>query len=302
MSFSTERALSLTRGDSTDNLLMDLSPPEVVAPCSSNSLTPTMGSASPSNQKSATARVQKQTRPMLTAPSFEQHPPDLRDSPWSSTETSGRSRKNSGCLDFGTTNNNTLGISVSNSISRGGPQSQSSVESNSNRNRSVPDIELHYRRGSSDDRLCIISSESPRLYNRHITPHFPHHHHHNLIASRPRVCEHQPFSFSLSRATSRESVRSVQPSSANDSLQLPTVLTTLHRENRMLRQHSQPETSCYHCQVGNNASASLRQLKEATTGDAIAGIAADTLRINGAFRQFRQVVFPVRHLLKTFVV
>lgn len=63
----------------------------------------------------------------------------------------------------------------------------------------------------------------------------------------------------------------------------------------MLRQHSQPETSCYHCQIGSatTASTSLRQLKEASTGDAIAGIAADTLRINGAIRQFRQVAFPV---------
>lgn len=117
--------------------------------------------------------------------------------------------------------------------------------------------------------------------------------------SRPRICEHQPFSFSLSRATSRESVRSFthQPSCESNAsvplrLGLPTLLTTFDRENRMLRQHSQPETSCYHCQIGN-ASTSLRQLKETTTGDAIAGIAADTLRINGAIRQFRQVAFPV---------
>jgi hypothetical protein len=45
----------------------------------------------------------------------------------------------------------------------------------------------------------------------------------------------------------------------------------------------------------------LRQLKEQGGGSSggggcdIAGIAADTLRINGAIRQFRQVAFPVRH-------
>jgi len=69
----------------------------------------------------------------------------------------------------------------------------------------------------------------------------------------------------------------------------------------MLRQHSQPETSCFHCQV-SNASSSLRQLKEANTGDAIAGIAADTLRINGAIRQFRQVVFPLRKPVSTLSI
>ena len=85
-------------------------------------------------------------------------------------------------------------------------------------------------------------------------------------------------------------------------LGLPTVLTTFERENRMLRQHSQPETSCYHCQIGSGtaASTSLRQLKEASTGDAIAGIAADTLRINGAIRQFRQVAFPVGPIFNYF--
>ena len=85
-------------------------------------------------------------------------------------------------------------------------------------------------------------------------------------------------------------------------LGLPTVLTTFERENRMLRQHSQPETSCYHCQIGSSTapSTSLRQLKEASTGDAIAGIAADTLRINGAIRQFRQVAFPVGRIFLSF--
>lgn len=104
----------------------------------------------------------------------------------------------------------------------------------SNQNRSVPDIELHYRRGNSDDRVCVISGpsgcmESPNLCKRRVSSHqFGAHHVHHLrhqvpahhrsgsmmsgvsgsTSSRPRICEHQPFSFSLSRATSRESVRS----------------------------------------------------------------------------------------------
>lgn len=109
----------------------------------------------------------------------------------------------------------------------------------SNQNRSVPDIELHYRRGNSDDRVCVISGpsccmDSPQLCKRRVSSHQfgahqpgSHHMHHlrhqtpthhrsgsmmsgasGSTSSRPRICEHQPFSFSLSRATSRESVRS----------------------------------------------------------------------------------------------
>ena len=308
--------MSLNRGDSTYNLLMDLSPPEVVEPSSDgggggggggSNAGSSSGLTSSPQTLSGGNRLQKQSRPLLTAPSFEQRPPELRDSPWSSTDTSCRSRKSSGAqeLCMASTNNNTLAIAIGNSITRQcTPPSQSSVESNSNRNRSVPDIELHYRRGHSDDRASIVTGESPRLYNRHVSPssfshhHHYHHHHNHANPSRPRVCEHQPFSFSLSRATSRESVRSIQPGSTNDSLQLPVagILTPQpSRESRgMLRQHSHPETSCFHCQV-TTASSSLRQLKEVNSGDAIAGIAADTLRINGAIRQFRQVAFPVGH-------
>jgi potassium intermediate/small conductance calcium-activated channel subfamily N len=143
-----------------------------------------------------------------------------------------------------------------------------------------------------------------------------------ITPSRPRVCEHQPFSFSLSRATSRESVRSGVVGQSgfygpgqDSSLRLPSSQLvpelaaslassgyscggTPCLRGEMLRQHSQPETSCYHC---HNPSSSLRQLKEQGGGSSggggcdIAGIAADTLRINGAIRQFRQVAFPVRH-------
>ena len=234
-------------------------------------------------------------------------------------------------------------------VVRTAPPSQSSVDSailaasgitgaqSQRNNRSVPDIELHYRRGNSDDRSAP-NDASPRLYSRHVTSHHSqsfvphsHHHHHqqhhqpnrchplhpqgSLSASsgcsRPRICEHQPFSFSLSRATSRESVRSaVQPLTfygaqpESTSLRLPAGGGQLVPESgwtcprgEMLRQHSQPESTCYHC---HNPSTSLRQLKEVSAGGSgasggcdIAGIAADTLRINGAIRQFRQVAFPV---------
>ena len=84
------------------------------------------GVLTPGTSPLAAARLHKQLRPMLTAPSFEQRPPELRDSPWSSTETS-HSRKNSACLvgDGSGTNNNTLAIG----LARSAPPSQSSVDS-----------------------------------------------------------------------------------------------------------------------------------------------------------------------------
>ncbi|XP_057377655.1 small conductance calcium-activated potassium channel protein-like isoform X4 [Daphnia carinata] len=417
-SLSTERAVSLSRGDSTDNLLTtDLSPPEVLleptvsgkdddeeeeeeepssqrpAGASHRSLQSAYKNQSSSSVSSSVSGPTAAARPLLTAPSFDQRQaPDLVDaSPWSSTETSCRSRKNSVNLADGWNqgngqnhNNNTLAINqrLGDVAVRTAPPSQSSVDSaiistaagiiagcggqTTRTNRSVPDIELHYRRDNSDERACgSVGEPSPRLYNRHgphhsqssFSPHYHHHHssllsqqqqqhggppshlhqhqqgvHHSsryhpvhpsvgVIPSRPRVCEHQPFSFSLSRATSRESVRSGVGQSPfyghgqESSLRLPSSQlvpelaaslatsgysaagsTSLRGE--MLRQHSQPETSCYHC---HNPSTSLRQLKESGGssgggGCDIAGIAADTLRINGAIRQFRQLRKPVSTL------
>ncbi|XP_057377654.1 small conductance calcium-activated potassium channel protein-like isoform X3 [Daphnia carinata] len=423
-SLSTERAVSLSRGDSTDNLLTtDLSPPEVLleptvsgkdddeeeeeeepssqrpAGASHRSLQSAYKNQSSSSVSSSVSGPTAAARPLLTAPSFDQRQaPDLVDaSPWSSTETSCRSRKNSVNLADGWNqgngqnhNNNTLAINqrLGDVAVRTAPPSQSSVDSaiistaagiiagcggqTTRTNRSVPDIELHYRRDNSDERACgSVGEPSPRLYNRHgphhsqssFSPHYHHHHssllsqqqqqhggppshlhqhqqgvHHSsryhpvhpsvgVIPSRPRVCEHQPFSFSLSRATSRESVRSGVGQSPfyghgqESSLRLPSSQlvpelaaslatsgysaagsTSLRGE--MLRQHSQPETSCYHC---HNPSTSLRQLKESGGssgggGCDIAGIAADTLRINGAIRQFRQVVFPLRKPVSTLSI
>ena len=332
-----------------------------------------------------------------------------------------------GMLSCGSNNNNTLAIGRLGDVAvRTAPPSQSSVDStstnyhlpvggggghhhqtaSSRNNRSVPDIELHYRRGNSDERVVCASGSvgdatSPRLYSRHAPhhsqtsfgPHNPHHachhpyhtitqhqhlgyhshghghpaskshspssspfthshhhhghgyqqhqhppgllhqqsvtsyhppmQHHSPASSRPRICEHQPFSFSLSRATSRDSVRSgvgqlPESYSPSTSLRLPPAGAAVAtggvqqlvpaeqspRSEMLLRQHSQPETSCYHCHTAG--STSLRHLRETSIGGLgggggglggcdIAGIAADTLRINGAIRQFRQVAFPVGH-------
>lgn len=75
----------------------------------------------------------------------------------------------------------------------------------------------------------------------------------------------------------------------------PPVLVTTSPSARIIRQSSQPEASACCCSgcccplhSGTAPSAaSLRQLRE--PGDGIAGIAADSLRINGGIRQFRQV-------------
>ncbi|KAJ8982800.1 hypothetical protein NQ317_010421 [Molorchus minor] len=69
----------------------------------------------------------------------------------------------------------------------------------------------------------------------------------------------------------------------------PSVVTTLPG-SRIIRQSSQPEASApccgSNCVHGAAPSTSLRQLRD--HGDGIAGIAADSLRINGAMRNFRQ--------------
>ena len=75
----------------------------------------------------------------------------------------------------------------------------------------------------------------------------------------------------------------------------PPVLVTTSPSARIIRQSSQPEASACCCSgcccplhTGTAPSAaSLRQLREPSDG--IAGIAADSLRINGGIRQFRQV-------------
>uniref|UniRef100_T1HMJ7 Uncharacterized protein n=1 Tax=Rhodnius prolixus TaxID=13249 RepID=T1HMJ7_RHOPR len=122
--------------------------------------------------------------------------------------------------------------------------------------RSVPDIEMHFARSRSGP--------------NHLIPH------------RCFCGGERRKSQSMARSVSRESVRSSQP------VQPPPVfLTTVAQSSRIIRQSSQPE-ACHCCPHHSPApSASLRQLRE--PGDGIAMIAADSLRINGAIRQFKQL-------------
>ncbi|XP_054286707.1 small conductance calcium-activated potassium channel protein isoform X2 [Macrosteles quadrilineatus] len=134
--------------------------------------------------------------------------------------------------------------------------------------RSVPDIEMHCR-----------------------TDHHP-------CRALPRcvACERRKSSAAMARSVSRESVRSIHPP--------PPVLLTTTPSSRIIRQSSQPEASlatCGHCfnhhhhgSASPVPSASLRQLRE--PGDGIAMIASESLRINGAIRQFKQLRKPVSTL------
>lgn len=83
----------------------------------------------------------------------------------------------------------------------------------------------------------------------------------------------------------------------------PPVLLTTSPSSRIIRQSSQPEAtgsvsmcSGHCCHIHHQPSSSLRQLRD--PADNIAMIAADSLRINGAIRQFRQVrrILPIDFL------
>ncbi|XP_038108408.1 small conductance calcium-activated potassium channel protein isoform X2 [Culex quinquefasciatus] len=110
----------------------------------------------------------------------------------------------------------------------------------------------------------------------------------------------------LTRSVSKESVRSALHSRLQQVQHstIPPVLITSSPTSgsRIIRQSSQPEASSLHICCGSqcahacgaNPSSSLRQLRE--PGDGIAGIAADSLRINGGMRQFKQLRKPVSTL------
>lgn len=141
--------------------------------------------------------------------------------------------------------------------------------------RSVPDLDMqHYR--------YLPSAAGIRYSTASVTSYLV-----PTAAAGRCPCERRQ-SHSLGRSASRESVRSSQPP--------PTVLLTTSPSSRIIRQSSQPETTCpghcchhlhHHSSSTPGPSSSLRQLRDPT--DCIAGIAADSLRINGAFRPFKQV-------------
>lgn len=169
--------------------------------------------------------------------------------------------------------------------------------------RSVPDIELQCREQQYTDRVQTLVSPMATCSHRgsvtgcQLVPH---------IHARCRVCERRqstaPMSaLQLARSVSRESVRSalhyqcgcntLHAVSTCPVIQPPALLLpATSSSNRIIRQSSQPESSacaahCHHAH--QHPSASLRQLRE--PGDGIAGIAADSLRINGGMRPFKQV-------------
>ncbi|XP_022824362.1 small conductance calcium-activated potassium channel protein isoform X2 [Spodoptera litura] len=184
----------------------------------------------------------------------------------------------------------------------GGPgseESATSIRMEEGTARSVPDIELQCRE-PADRPQTLVSPVATCSHRGSVTAC-------QLVPqtySRCRVCERRqstaPISaLQLARSVSRESVRSavhypcgcsslhavstcpvIQP----PALLLPTTST------RIIRQSSQPESSACaaHCphHAHHHPSASLRQLRE--PGDGIAGIAADSLRINGGMRPFKQ--------------
>lgn len=158
--------------------------------------------------------------------------------------------------------------------------------------RSVPDIELHCRLDSDPQ---PVVAPIPQYYRSRLTSY-----QHRCRCER-RDSLAPSSALHLARSVSRESVKSGHhccPCQAPP----PPVLVTTSPSARMIRQSSQPEAyvcccsgCCCPLHAGNAPSAaSLRQLRE--PGDGIAGIAADSLRINGGFRQFRQLRKPVSTL------
>ncbi|XP_052752214.1 small conductance calcium-activated potassium channel protein isoform X12 [Galleria mellonella] len=192
----------------------------------------------------------------------------------------------------------------------GGPGSEESAASirlEDAAARSVPDIELQCR-DQADRPQTLVSPVATCSHRGSVTacqlvPH---------TYSRCRVCERRqstaPISaLQLARSVSRESVRSaVHYTCGCSSLHAvstcpviqPPALLLPATSSRIIRQSSQPESNACaaHCphHAHHHPSASLRQLRE--PGDGIAGIAADSLRINGGMRPFKQLRKPVSTL------
>ncbi|XP_063979160.1 small conductance calcium-activated potassium channel protein isoform X5 [Diachasmimorpha longicaudata] len=162
--------------------------------------------------------------------------------------------------------------------------------------RSVPDIELHCRfDGDNQHQQCTSHYPTTTLYRTRQASH-----QYNRCRCDRRDSLAPSSALHLARSVSRESVKSGYhccPCQAPP----PPVLVTTSPSARIIRQSSQPEASACCCSgsccplhAGAAPSASLRQLRE--PGDGIAGIAADSLRINGGIRQFRQLRKPVSTL------
>ncbi|XP_035705095.1 small conductance calcium-activated potassium channel protein isoform X9 [Folsomia candida] len=125
----------------------------------------------------------------------------------------------------------------------------------------------------------VPSSDGLSCRHKFLVPHG-----HRCIPSHCTRCEHSGHhSVSLSRntSTSRESMsENVSTGIFNQSVSISS-----QKDPTIRRQHSQPESSCLYCHA--HSSTSLRHLR-GLEADGIAGIAADSLRFNGAIRQFKQ--------------
>ncbi|XP_061518989.1 small conductance calcium-activated potassium channel protein isoform X4 [Anopheles gambiae] len=193
----------------------------------------------------------------------------------------------------------------------GGSEESATGEDDQHNARSVPDIELHCRLeapaiavsaschsdGGSGGRIAVTeraASTGSGSGGYQLIPY-----------NRCRACRNcdrrastTPMSsLKLTRSVSKESVRSALHSRLTvQHSTIPPVLITSSPTSgsRIIRQSSQPEASTLSCCANQCAhacsmpSSSLRQLRE--PGDGIAGIAADSMRINGGMRQFKQLV------------
>lgn len=168
--------------------------------------------------------------------------------------------------------------------------------------RSVPDIELHC--DAETPKISVCDAES-KASNYQLVPY-----------NRCRACRNcdrrastavaslsTGSSALVGRSASKESVAvhgggrySPGGLSKQQSASIPPVLiTSSPTGSRIIRQSSQPEQSnivccgahCAHAHTTPNVS--LQRLKD--PADGIAGIAADSLRINGAMKPFKQVSF-----------
>ncbi|XP_018568532.1 small conductance calcium-activated potassium channel protein [Anoplophora glabripennis] len=166
-----------------------------------------------------------------------------------------------------------------------------------NSTRSVPDIELHCRldvKGCKQNLSSNIPTRNRSSSNAfQLAPYTT-----RGILER-RTSQTPASTLKIVRSVSRESIRSIHHctcpclnapvSCSSCPVATPSVVTTLPG-SRIIRQSSQPEASApccgSNCVHGAAPSTSLRQLRDHSDG--IAGIAADSLRINGAMRNFRQ--------------
>uniref|UniRef100_A0A182R0J4 Uncharacterized protein n=1 Tax=Anopheles farauti TaxID=69004 RepID=A0A182R0J4_9DIPT len=196
----------------------------------------------------------------------------------------------------------------------GGSEESATGEDDQHNARSVPDIELHCRLeapaiavsaschsdGGSGGRMAAsdrAASTGSGTGGYQLIPY-----------NRCRACRNcdrrastTPMSsLKLTRSVSKESVRSALHSRLTvQHSTIPPVLITSSPTSgsRIIRQSSQPEASTLSCCASQCAhacsmpSSSLRQLRE--PGDGIAGIAADSMRINGGMRQFKQQIAPL---------